>query len=491
MDLLQVKGNRIVTKDGNPFFLRGTCIGGWMNMENFIDGYPGTESGLRDIMYKTLGVSKGEFFFERLLDYFFDVDDLKFLKKLGVTVVRLPLNYRHFEDDEHPFEYKESGFARLDKALSLCESVGIYAILDMHAVQGWQNAHWHSDNSRGISLFWRNRQFQDRFIALWEELARRYKGRTVVAGYNIMNEPCSNVADGDYPHTFYGAYVPDWDRMNRIYRRTVEAIRKIDPSHIIFLEGDMYSHSFHGLDAPFANNLVYSSHNYNAAGFGPGPYPGEFHTHRPDRQEENGYWDRNKQVEVFKAQEGTKFSERHNVPLWIGEFGSQYNGPAEEVPYRLKAMEDQINVFNQFGAHWTTWTYKDVGVMGLVTLDPESEYMEIIAPVQEKKRLLAAENFTYRYAVSPAKKLTEELATLIERTIPEIPIHHTANILCLNQAALSGYAAAVLLPYYASRFKGMSEERIDRIVSSFAWKHCQINEGLAEIFRKECAYGKN
>ncbi len=40
MDILQTKGNQIVTPDGQPIQLRSTGVGGWMNMENFIDGYP-------------------------------------------------------------------------------------------------------------------------------------------------------------------------------------------------------------------------------------------------------------------------------------------------------------------------------------------------------------------------------------------------------------------------------------------------------------------
>jgi endoglucanase len=49
-------------------------------------------------------------------------------------------------------------------------------------------------------------------------------------------------------------------------------------------------------------------------------------------------------------------------------------------------MADQLDVFEDFGAHWTTWTYKDVGVMGMVELDPQSEYIERIAPILEAKR---------------------------------------------------------------------------------------------------------
>ena len=60
------------------------------------------------------------------------------------------------------------------------------------------------------------------------------------------------------------------------------------------------------------------------------------------------------------------------MPHWVGEFGAVYNGPAREIPDRLRALDDQIDVMEEFGAHWTIWTYKDVGVMGLVTLDPES-----------------------------------------------------------------------------------------------------------------------
>ncbi|TME30522.1 MAG: hypothetical protein E6I75_20360 [Chloroflexi bacterium] len=71
---LTVKGNQIVKADGQPVTLRGFGLGGWPNMENFI-----TE------------------------------DDVRFVSSLGLNLVRLPINYRHFEDDMHPFVLKEEG----------------------------------------------------------------------------------------------------------------------------------------------------------------------------------------------------------------------------------------------------------------------------------------------------------------------------------------------------------------------------------------------
>ena len=120
MDILQTKASQIVTAEGRPIQLRGTCVGGWMNMENFINGYPGAEHALRAVMREVLGTSKAQFFFDRLLDYFFNESDIVFLKSCGATVVRLPLNYRHFESDAQPFHYLEAGFARLNQVVEWC-----------------------------------------------------------------------------------------------------------------------------------------------------------------------------------------------------------------------------------------------------------------------------------------------------------------------------------------------------------------------------------
>lgn len=208
MEMLQVKGKQVVDGKGNPVQLRGTCIGGWMNMENFINGFPGTETMLRTAIIKALGKDRGTFFVERFLDHFFNESDIQWIKESGANVIRLPLNYRHFEDDEKPFVYKEAGFKRLNKVINWCQNHEIYVILDMHAVQGWQNSHWHCDNSRGISLFWHNPHYQERFIALWQELADRYRDRAVIAGYNLMNEPCVNTPIGDYPFNFFKTINP-------------------------------------------------------------------------------------------------------------------------------------------------------------------------------------------------------------------------------------------------------------------------------------------
>ena len=47
MSYLRARGTGIVDGKGKPVTLKGFGLGGWMNMENFITGYPYVESFFR------------------------------------------------------------------------------------------------------------------------------------------------------------------------------------------------------------------------------------------------------------------------------------------------------------------------------------------------------------------------------------------------------------------------------------------------------------
>ena len=46
--------------------------------------------------------------------------DAEYFASLGLNCLRLPFNYRHFEDDMNPRVLKESGFKHLDRVVELC-----------------------------------------------------------------------------------------------------------------------------------------------------------------------------------------------------------------------------------------------------------------------------------------------------------------------------------------------------------------------------------
>ncbi len=108
---------------------------------------------MRSAVTRVLGEERSAMFFDRLLHSFFGPADAELLAGIGLNHVRLPINYRHFEDDESPFEIKEEGFRHLDRVIDLCADAGLYTIIDLHAVPGAQNHHWHSDNVTHVPLF--------------------------------------------------------------------------------------------------------------------------------------------------------------------------------------------------------------------------------------------------------------------------------------------------------------------------------------------------
>ena len=320
---LRVDGDAVVGPDGARVLLRGVGLGGWMNMENFITGYPANESAMREAVAAVLG---SEDFFDLLLDRFFGEADAQFLASLGVTCVRLPVNQRQFA--------REAGFARLERAVSVLGAAGIYSVIDLHAVVGCQNQHWHSDNPTHIAAFWLHPHFQDQVVQLWETLAERFAGNPWVAGYNLLNEPAD----------------PSGDVVGPFHDRLVAAIREIDPDHILFVDGNTYSTDFSAFGEPY-ENTIYACHDYAVDGmaFG-GPYNGE-----PEPVE-------------AKFLERTRYMRETGTPIWVGEFGPVYTGDDES---RLQLLSDQLEIYERYGAGWSLWTYKDIGLQGLVYADPD------------------------------------------------------------------------------------------------------------------------
>ncbi len=471
MDLLQIKDGMIVAQDDRPVYLRGVNIGGWMNMEHFLTGHPGSESNLRHVMRQKLGQEKAAFFFDRFLHHFFNEQDVIFLKDIGVTTIRLPINYRHFESDLAPLEYLETGFERLEQVMKWCEKHDIYIILDLHSVQGWQNGDWHCDNSSRHALFWFQKGSQDRFVALWQEFASRYRDKAVIAAYNIMNEPLSNAPYGRFAPD--NKYLPDWDNMNRIYRRTVDAIREVDPNHIIMLEGDYYSMLFEGLDAPFDQNLMYSNHNYiEPAVSSITSYPvtlGDTH------------WDKQYIQKQFAETEGFMFAQNHNVPLLIGEFGLNMDYPADNVCCKVQVFNDQMQTYNIMGCHWTFWSYKALGSMGWIQTHPESLYMQTVAPVLHAKDKLNVD-FGWLGGFQPAvQQHMEALNALIGAHLPGVDPE--ANFRYFSQAAMSTYTADQLQNVYVQQFVDKSEAEIDDILSSFELCNCIERDEMSDAIR--------
>ncbi|MEV6863004.1 cellulase family glycosylhydrolase [Streptosporangium subroseum] len=455
---LRVNGSRLVDPSGDPVRLRGVGLGGWMNMENFITGHPANESSMRVAVGDVLGEERAAFFFDRLLTSFFGPEDAALLSAMGVNCVRIPVNYRHFESDDRPMEMREEGFRHLDRVIGLLGAHGIYSVIDLHALPGSQNQHWHSDNPTHVAAFWQHRHFQDRVVHLWEFMADRYRDNPWVAGYNPVNEP------GDVAGRVVGPF----------YDRLVKAVRAVDPAHVLFLDGNTYSTDF-TIFREVYENTVFVCHDYALAGFAHGgPYPGHTRGEWVDREHLERAFDRRT---LFQRETGT--------PLWVGEFGPVYTGDPEIDAQRYQILRDQLAIYDAHDAGWSLWTYKDVGLQGVVHADPAGPYLNRFGAFIDKKHRLGADRWG-----STMEETADDLAPLHRLMDTEAPSWNPypwGARYQVDDLIRHILIAQALVPEYAELFHGLSEEELAALANSFALAGCVRREPLVELLTDSLA----
>jgi Cellulase (glycosyl hydrolase family 5) len=240
----------------------------------------------------------------------------------------------------------------------------------MHTLPGGQNPDWHSDNPTSHASFWDYKDHQDRTVWLWTQIATRYRANPWIAGYNPINEPCD----------------PKHSRLPAFYARLEPAIRAVDDKHILWLDGNTFAMEWKFFEPLVAGpkklaNCAYSLHDYSGMGFPSGEafVGSEAQKVKLERQF------------LRKAE----FMHEHKVAAWNGEFGPVYEDPrvggrevAEKVNgQRYALLGEQLKIYDKYQISWSIWLYKDIGLQGMVCVDPESRYLKTIEPFLKKKRV--------------------------------------------------------------------------------------------------------
>jgi endoglucanase len=455
MPWIGVHGDRLTDESGRTVTLTGYGLGGWMNMENFITGYPGTESLQRKALHTALGDEGYHRFFGRFLDDFFGDQDAAYLASLGMNALRVPLNYRHFEADDRPFEIIEDGFRPLDRLIERCAAHGIYTILDLHALPGCQNQHWHSDNPTHWAQFWVHRHFQDRVVHLWETIAARYADRPEVAGYNPVNEPADASSEVIGP----------------FYQRLERAIRAVDPRHVLFLDGNRYSTDFSVFAEPF-DNAVYSAHDYALPGIARGSeYPG---------MTRGEFFDRDVVAKTFLRR--TEFMRQTGTPIWVGEFGPVYTGDERTDTSRYQLLRDQLEIYREHGAGWSLWTYKDIGLQGLVHTRPDCAYLERIEPVLAKKKRLGSDS--WGGDDSQVRHVLDPIEQLVDKEFPDFEPFPWGRRPWVTTLVRNILLAEPLVGEFGRCFAGVTPAQAEELAGCFAFSECVPRAELAAILRE-------
>jgi hypothetical protein len=444
-EFLKLDGTKILKKD-KEIRLRGVNFGNWLLIEHFMIGLPWVEYKMREQFRKILGEKKYEIFFKTYLDNYITEDDFKFLSSSNFNLIRLPINYRHFEDDDKPGVYKKEIFYYIDKVIELCKKYNIYLIIDLHAVTGCQAPDWNAESAYGEAFFWKNIQFQERVINLWKFIANYYSKESAIMGYEIINEP---VLEDD-----------EIDILNNFYLRTIEEIRKVDKNHIIILDSNLWATDIKSLkDELFKDpNVMPTFHHYHSHDFPfnimkkyPGFYKGKFYG----------------KEELVNCIKSKYYTERINRPHLAGEFGMHYDISNEP---KYKMLNDIVQFFEEKKFPWTIWTYKDKGSMGFICPSDNTLW---------KKFLNNPEIKTIR---EKALKLRIKFGKKMKKTFKHLLSEEIIEKKFIREVMRDWHRLE--LDLILNKLKEYDEDSLYEMALSFNFKNCKINMEAYNILTK-------
>lgn len=320
-DMLHTEGERIVNVNGETVVLRGTNFGGWGIMEDWFCPFtnPAGEEGVYQTLVSRFGAEATHALFQTYRSNWITELDYQNAANLGMNCIRLPIWYRNFQRDDDGTWYRDGDgnidFSELDEVISLCKKYGLYLIIDLHGLPGYQNDYDHSGQSKSMSLFddtEKAARYREVVIDFWTTLAQHCAGEPTIAMYDLMNEPLgTNITrEGNLQQSF-------WDFSNELYN----AIRAVDSDHIITMEAIWDPDAIASPDVYGWENIVYQEHLYDITNF--------TFLHKVNEIRRAGY----------------------DSPFLIGEF----------YPRGISSFSYLLSLFNKRQLSWTTWTYKGAG----------------------------------------------------------------------------------------------------------------------------------
>jgi hypothetical protein len=345
-NFLRVSGKQIVDGQGNNVRLHGFGMGNWMIQEPYMmdaNGIAATQTELKGKIAALVGTSNMNAFYAAWLSNYISAADIQALSAWGLNSIRLPMHYALFTlpINQEPLPgsntWVETGFDLVNNVLGWCGSNHIYLILDMHACPGGEGYDQAiSDYNPPAPSLWESTTNQNKMIALWREIARRYATNEWIGGYDLINEP--NWTFENNPDVHGGS-----DQTNAPLRQLMmsvtAAIRQVDTNHLLVIEGNGWGNNYNGILPPWDPNLVISFHKY---------------------------WD-DPGSNSFSGR--LNMRDQWNMPLWMGESGENSNEWFRDVAH-------WCDVFN---IGWSWWPWKKIAtIAGPVMVQEPAGYQTIL-----------------------------------------------------------------------------------------------------------------
>lgn len=264
-------------------------------------------------------------------------EDFSRLASRGFQSVRIPIRWDGRGDSaDHgfdralrtpPYTVEERFFRRVDSAVAWARRSRLPLVLNDH----------HHD-----SLFAHYEREVPRFLAIWKQVAERYKDLPEDSvAFEVLNEPVGQVTP---------------ERWNVLLDTALKVIRKSNPTRPVLIGTANWGgpDQLGNLVLPADTSLILSVHDYEPKAF---VYQGAswISPRLPTGVAWGSYWDR--RDARLKVEAIARFAAEHDLPVNIGEFGTTYG--SDSLSRRLWT-ETMCRLYETHGFSWHLWSFKDL-----------------------------------------------------------------------------------------------------------------------------------
>ena len=247
----------------------------------------------------------------------------KVVADAGFDTVRIPVRWSAHTGRAPDYKIDEKFFRRVTAVIDQALAQDLIVILNIH--------HFDELNTDPEDNF-------AKFIALWSQIATRYKDLPDSVYFEVVNEPNGN---------FKG------DVMRKIVSEGFKTIRESNPTRILIMGGDEWSGiktlpTIPRIDDP---NQVYTFHYYD-----PFPFTHQKASWTDLKNSGSVNWGSAADKAELKAaaKYAAQVQRETGIPLFLGEMGAYEKAPYGDV---VNYTRETRKAFEQAGIGWCVWNF--------------------------------------------------------------------------------------------------------------------------------------
>ena len=246
------------------------------------------------------------------------------VKAAGFDSVRLPIKWSAHAAEKSPYAIDPKFFNRIDSLVDQALKRDLAVIVDFHH---YDELYDHPD------------EHEARFLALWRQIAARYKDRPPTVYFELANEPHKPLTP---------------ERWNALIPRALAAVRETNPNRGVIIGSGEWNAvwTLEKLELPPDDRIIVTVHDYSPHHF---THQGASWAEGSDEWLGMKWGTEADKTEVRKdLEKAAAWGKAHNRPIFLGEFGVYEKADMES---RAKWTAFVRSEAERLGMSWAYWEF--------------------------------------------------------------------------------------------------------------------------------------